>query len=110
MFPGDYGIPRPFYFPLQPSYWCGTRTGNRTSSAEDLKIHNKRIGDDYEEEPEGMKIGVEIENLRKVFKVCTKEMSSGHICGALYDLLPIFTFKKKREKHPWSSVTFSKVF
>ena len=76
MFPGDYGIPRPFYFPFQPSYWCGKRTGNRTSSVEDLKMHNKRTGDDYEEEPEGVEIGVEIEHLRKVFKVCTKEMSS----------------------------------
>ena len=24
MFPGQYGIPRPFYFFLTPSYWCGT--------------------------------------------------------------------------------------
>ena len=21
--PGEYGIPKPFYFPFQPSYWCG---------------------------------------------------------------------------------------
>ena len=39
-------------------------------------MHNKRTGDDYEEKPEGVEIGVEIEHLRKVFKVCTKEMSS----------------------------------
>ena len=30
------------------------------------------------------------------------------ICGALYDLVPCVQFKK-REKHPWRSVTFSKV-
>ena len=31
-----------------------------------------------------------------------------HICGALHDLVPCAQFKK-REKHPWRSVTFSKV-
>ena len=30
------------------------------------------------------------------------------ICGALRDLVPCTRFKK-REKHPWRSVTFSKV-
>ena len=29
-------------------------------------------------------------------------------CGALRDLMPFVQFKK-REKHPWRSVTFSKV-
>ena len=31
-----------------------------------------------------------------------------HICSALHDLVPFVQFKK-REKHPWRSVTFSKV-
>ena len=31
-----------------------------------------------------------------------------HICDALRDLVP-FLQLKKREKHPWRSVTFSKV-
>ena len=31
-----------------------------------------------------------------------------HICGALRDLVPCAQFKK-REKHPWRSVTFNKV-
>ena len=70
-------------------------------------MHNKRTGDDYEEEPEGVEIGVEIENLRKVFKVRFREMSSGHICSALRDLVPIY---KEREKYPQRSVTFIKVF
>ena len=29
-------------------------------------------------------------------------------CGALHDLVPFVRFKK-REKHPWRSVNFSKV-
>ena len=31
-----------------------------------------------------------------------------HICDALRDLVPFVLFKK-REEHPWRSVTFSKV-
>ena len=31
-----------------------------------------------------------------------------HICDVFRDLVPLEQFKK-REKHPWSSVTFSKV-
>lgn len=23
VFPGEYGVPRKWYFPIQPSYWCG---------------------------------------------------------------------------------------
>ena len=73
-------------------------------------MHNKRTGDDYEDEPEGVEIGVEIENLRKVFKVRFREMSSVHICSALRDLVPICAIYKEREKHPQRSVTFIKVF
>ena len=29
-----------------------------------------------------------------------------NICGALHDLVPFVQFKK-REKHPWRSVTFN---
>ena len=32
---------------------------------------------------------------------------SKNLCGALRDLVPFVQFKK-REKYPWSSVTFSK--
>ena len=36
------------------------------------------------------------------------EMFGCRICGALHDLVPFIQFKK-RQKHPWRSVTFSKV-
>ena len=26
VFPGEYGIPKPFYFPCLPSYWCGVNS------------------------------------------------------------------------------------
>lgn len=70
VFPGQYGIPRKFYFPFQPSYWCGLKA----SSCEDHEISlesspllgNSRSGQ-FEEEPEGLTAGIRIKNIRKVF-------------------------------------------
>ena len=28
VFPGSYGIPKPFYFPFTKSYWCGLSHDN----------------------------------------------------------------------------------
>lgn len=28
VFPGSYGIPKPFYFPFTKSYWCGASADN----------------------------------------------------------------------------------
>ena len=36
------------------------------------------------------------------------DVNGSTICGALRDLVPLAQFKK-REKHPWRSVNFSKV-
>jgi len=30
VFPGDYGVPQPWYFPVLPTYWCGKRKEVRT--------------------------------------------------------------------------------
>ena len=46
--------------------------------------------------------------------ICSAEVDSSEaielklICDALHDLVPFVQFKK-REKHPWRSVNFSKV-
>lgn len=31
-FPGQYGIPRPWYFPFTKSYWCGEKENNNIST------------------------------------------------------------------------------
>ena len=42
-------------------------------------------------------------------KTCRQSLKKyRNICDALPDLVPFVQFKK-REKHPWKSVTFSKV-
>ncbi len=36
VFPGDFGIPKPFYFVVQPSFWMGKRgRGNRKKGGND---------------------------------------------------------------------------
>ena len=41
-------------------------------------------------------------------QTCTKTQNKRPKCDALSDLVPFVQFKK-REKHPWKSVNFSKV-
>uniref|UniRef100_A0A8C1ZZ17 P-type phospholipid transporter n=1 Tax=Cyprinus carpio TaxID=7962 RepID=A0A8C1ZZ17_CYPCA len=52
VFPGQYGIGRPFYFPLQPSYWL--KPMPQPSQVPDS-------------EPEGLIIGVSVQDLVKVY-------------------------------------------
>ncbi|XP_051513569.1 phospholipid-transporting ATPase ABCA1-like [Myxocyprinus asiaticus] len=64
VFPGQYGIPRPWYFPLTKSYWFGE------SNTKNATIHGKKgnAGDIcIEEEPTHLELGVYIENLVKVY-------------------------------------------
>ncbi|EGD73013.1 ATP-binding cassette [Salpingoeca rosetta] len=65
VFPGEYGIPLPWYFPLTKSYWCGA-----TLAAEHDPLMGKGVAvnaDNFEAEPEGLHAGVRIQDLRKVF-------------------------------------------
>uniref|UniRef100_A0AAZ3SM87 P-type phospholipid transporter n=1 Tax=Oncorhynchus tshawytscha TaxID=74940 RepID=A0AAZ3SM87_ONCTS len=54
VFPGQYGIGRPFYFPFQPSYW------QRSEPSGLCQLF-------FEPEPAGLTVGVEIQDLVKVF-------------------------------------------
>ncbi|KAG1962342.1 phospholipid-transporting ATPase ABCA1b [Pimephales promelas] len=65
VFPGQYGIPRPWYFPFTKSYWFGEKTTNNTA------IHGKKGNSGavcIEEEPTHLELGVYIENLVKVYR------------------------------------------
>ena len=37
VFPGEYGIPKPFYFFLTPSYWCGRR-GEKVDLSSNVEV------------------------------------------------------------------------
>jgi ATP-binding cassette subfamily A (ABC1) protein 1 len=46
LFPGEFGIPRRWYFPIQPSYWCGDSVRIRKNP---IKVRQNRAN----EEPSG---------------------------------------------------------
>uniref|UniRef100_A0A8D0AR12 ABC transporter domain-containing protein n=1 Tax=Sander lucioperca TaxID=283035 RepID=A0A8D0AR12_SANLU len=56
VFPGQYGIPKPWYFPFTASYWCGTAS----------------VTEYLEKPPPGIKAGVSIRNLVKIYKTGKK--------------------------------------
>uniref|UniRef100_A0A8C5ANL4 ATP-binding cassette, sub-family A (ABC1), member 4b n=1 Tax=Gadus morhua TaxID=8049 RepID=A0A8C5ANL4_GADMO len=60
VFPGQYGIGRPFYFLFQPSYW----------SKPDPQLF-------FEPEPVGLVRGVQIQDLVKVYKGCSRPAVDG---------------------------------
>ncbi|XP_039678841.1 phospholipid-transporting ATPase ABCA1-like [Perca fluviatilis] len=70
VFPGQYGIPKPWYFPFTASYWCGTAsvTGVDHSLLKDSPVHNEYL----EKPPPGIKAGVSIRNLVKIYKTGKK--------------------------------------
>uniref|UniRef100_A0A672GMS6 P-type phospholipid transporter n=1 Tax=Salarias fasciatus TaxID=181472 RepID=A0A672GMS6_SALFA len=63
VFPGQYGIPKPWYFPFTSSYWCGT------SSEAD--------GTYLEKAPPDLKAGVSVHNLVKIYKTGKKVAVDG---------------------------------
>ncbi|EDO48951.1 predicted protein [Nematostella vectensis] len=67
VFPGQYGIPKPFYFPFMKSYWCGFSHDDVVEAGLERVKNNPAI----EDEPTDLAIGVQIKDLRKVFKGST---------------------------------------
>ena len=72
--PGTYGIPRPWYFPFQLSYWFGPQA-SLDCEMDCFKKSYKMAGHSeqntaallaVETEPRHLKLGVAIENLLKV--------------------------------------------
>ncbi|XP_072460287.1 phospholipid-transporting ATPase ABCA1 isoform X2 [Notamacropus eugenii] len=65
VFPGQFGIPRPWYFPFTKSYWFGEKSdekshlGSRQKGATEICM---------EEEPSHLRLGVSIQNLVKVYR------------------------------------------
>ncbi|XP_029433384.1 ATP-binding cassette sub-family A member 3 [Rhinatrema bivittatum] len=71
VFPGEYGVPQPWYFFLTPLYWCGTpRTVLEKEEEEDPE---KALKSQFiEEEPTDLISGIKIRHLSKVFKAGKK--------------------------------------
>uniref|UniRef100_A0A670J8M4 P-type phospholipid transporter n=1 Tax=Podarcis muralis TaxID=64176 RepID=A0A670J8M4_PODMU len=77
VFPGDYGIPRPWYFPFQQSYWLGS---GHPKAEKTTTVDGELCGKTdlhFEEEPSGLVPGVCIQNLVKIFPGCSKPAVDG---------------------------------
>ncbi|XP_062985205.1 phospholipid-transporting ATPase ABCA1 [Elgaria multicarinata webbii] len=73
VFPGQFGIPRPWYFPFMKSYWCGEESGERQPPS--VQAASSEIC--MEEEPTHLHLGVSIQNLVKVYRKCKKAAVDG---------------------------------
>ncbi|KAJ7352721.1 hypothetical protein OS493_034326 [Desmophyllum pertusum] len=74
VFPGSYGIPKPFYFPFTKTYWCGASSDNiiQVGAEQELNPVDKTSENPaIEDESHDLPIGVGIKDLRKVFKGST---------------------------------------
>ncbi|OBS71901.1 hypothetical protein A6R68_13520, partial [Neotoma lepida] len=65
VFPGQYGIPRPWYFPCTKSYWFGEESGEKNHLGSSQKGVSEIC---MEEEPTHLRLGVSIQNLVKVYR------------------------------------------
>ncbi|XP_026864956.2 ATP-binding cassette sub-family A member 3 [Electrophorus electricus] len=73
VFPGEYGVPRPWYFFVLPSYWCSSPRVALLKEKEEEEDAEKALkGEFIEEEPSGLVSGVKIKHLSKVFRVGNK--------------------------------------
>ncbi|XP_054718877.1 phospholipid-transporting ATPase ABCA7-like [Uloborus diversus] len=67
VWPGQYGVPKPWYFLFTKSYWCNK--AEKSCLYEDIEAafnHNKVR--DFENEPKDLKLGVSIHHLTKIYE------------------------------------------
>ncbi|OCU00960.1 hypothetical protein XELAEV_18006739mg [Xenopus laevis] len=65
VFPGQYGIPRSWYFPFTKSYWCGEESKEYNQPR---AVHKGSSEVCMEEEPSHLPLGVSIQNLVKIYR------------------------------------------
>uniref|UniRef100_G1LHB0 ATP-binding cassette sub-family A member 3-like n=1 Tax=Ailuropoda melanoleuca TaxID=9646 RepID=G1LHB0_AILME len=65
VFPGKYGVPKPWYFFVQKSYWFGKALSIKKK--EDRQIVDTNRSDHFEEEPVHLVPGIRIQHLYKEF-------------------------------------------
>ncbi|XP_062036152.1 phospholipid-transporting ATPase ABCA3 isoform X2 [Lepus europaeus] len=75
VFPGQFGVPQPWYFFIMPSYWCGSpRTA--MGKEEDADPEKALPTEHCEAEPETLVAGIKIKHLSKVFRVGNKDRAA----------------------------------
>ncbi|PSN43689.1 hypothetical protein C0J52_19461 [Blattella germanica] len=86
VFPGEYGVPEKWYFPLQKSYWFRRRDSPNLNVDTESPIEGNDI---YEAEPKNLPAGIQIKHLTKTFKnkVAVKNLSLNMYEGQITVLL-----------------------
>ncbi|KAM6980899.1 phospholipid-transporting ATPase ABCA1b [Aplochiton taeniatus] len=79
VFPGQYGIPRSWYFPLTKSYWFGEEENRKKNVPQGRRGNTGAVC--MEEEPAHLEPGVYIENLVKVYRHGNKLAVDGLTLG-----------------------------
>ncbi|XP_031441264.1 phospholipid-transporting ATPase ABCA1-like isoform X2 [Clupea harengus] len=81
VYPGQYGIPKPWYFPFTRSYWCGTAAISDLGTEAQAHPEDQKgttlanLGDHkgyLEKPPPNVKVGVSVRNLVKIYKTGKK--------------------------------------
>lgn len=74
VFPGDYGVPQPWYFPFTATFWCGQP---KYVGVEDFSDENSIDSQSIEKEPTNLRAGIKIKALRKTFgrKTAVRDIS-----------------------------------
>ncbi|XP_037074307.1 ATP-binding cassette sub-family A member 3-like [Pollicipes pollicipes] len=80
VFPGEYGIPQPWYFPFTSHYWMGSAPSEVTPT---VANNNTIRADFFEHEPTDIKAGVQIRELSKVFS--NGKMAVDHMSLNMYE-------------------------
>ncbi|GFS11780.1 ATP-binding cassette transporter sub-family A, partial [Elysia marginata] len=60
--PGEFGVPKPFYFPFTRAYWVGPK-----ASSNSMYEYENADTKHFEKDPTGLNAGIQIAQLRKVF-------------------------------------------
>jgi len=69
IYPGNFGVPRPWYFPFTRTFWCGERTNYAAveDSMENQQQQQQKNSRTFEAEPDDKPIGLQLKNLSKKF-------------------------------------------
>ncbi|XP_077296644.1 phospholipid-transporting ATPase ABCA3-like [Arctopsyche grandis] len=66
IFPGSYGVPQPWYFPVTCQFWTGI-CGSSAAVMDTPHNDFTEIGDTVEPDPKGLGVGINIINLTKIY-------------------------------------------
>lgn len=67
VFPGDFGIPRRWYFVFTAAYWCGKKQDLAPADTSNIYEDDHQDDAKFESDPTGLTAGIRLQALRKQF-------------------------------------------